>query len=309
MSTSPPLPPPCTCCHATGAALRGSKWSALLQRDFYYFQCRECAYLWVEPFPGYAIYNEGYYNGRGVDPYVDYVTEYADYRRTDRALEFADFWRLANRHFLPNPGATTVRWLDYGCGAGGFLKFLRDQQALTIKGKRLPLELHGHDIGEFAKRLKTTDGFAIHSLEDLSAPGAGGFDIISCVEVVEHVRDVQAVFATLARLLRPGGLLLLTTGNLTSPAARLAGLNYRYLLPEIHISLLNPDCLRRLYRQHGLEPLPVRYDGAVQFKVVKSLQRPRQRRLARFFLRWPLVTRLIDAFYGVSAMPCAIKPR
>ncbi len=299
-------PSACPCCAAPQPEHRGSKWSTLLRREFHYHRCRVCAYLWVEPFPGYDIYNEEYYQGRGPDPYVDYAREYADYRRTDRRLEFADIWRLARRHHRPGPTAGAVRWLDYGCGAGGLLKFLRDQPGFTQGSRTLPLEIHGHDIGNYAERLKQVDRFSILSAAEL-AGATGSFDIISCIEVVEHVREVHEVFASLARLLKPGGLLLLTTGNLTSTAARMAGLDYRYLLPEFHISLFNPDCLARLYRQHGLQPLRVRYRGAVQFKVIKSLPQPGLKRLARLGLRLPLVTRAIDRFYGVSAMPCAVK--
>ncbi|MEI6107589.1 MAG: class I SAM-dependent methyltransferase [Opitutae bacterium] len=304
----PTAPSACPCCASPQPEHRGQKWSVLLRREFHYYRCPVCAYLWVEPFPGYEIYNEDYYQGRGPDPYVDYASEYADYRRTDRLLEFTDLWRLAQAHFQPAPTATAVRWLDFGCGAGGLLKFLRDQPAFTRGSRPLPVEIHGHDIGTYADRLQQVDRFSILSREELAA-ATGTFDVISCIEVVEHVREVHEVFATLARLLRPGGLLLLTTGNLTSPAARMAGLNYRYLLPEFHISLLNPDCLNRLYRQNGLQPLPVRYDGAVQFKVIKSLPQPGLKRLARFGLNLPQVTRAIDKFYGVSAMPCATKLR
>jgi hypothetical protein len=47
----------------------------------------------------------------------------------------------------------------------------------------------------------------------------------------------------------------------------------------------------------------------VQFKVLKTLRHRRAlRALARLALRFPPVVRSIDARYGVSAMPCAVKP-
>lgn len=95
----------------------------------------------------------------------------------------------------------------------------------------------------------------------------------------------------LPRLLRPGGLLLLTIGNLTLIAAQMAGLNYRYLLPDFHISLLNLGCMNRLYRQNGLQSLPVRYAGAVPFNVIKSLPHFALKQLARLALRFSGVTR------------------
>ncbi len=112
-----------------------------------------------------------------------------------------------------------------------------------------------------------------------------------------------------ARLLKPGGLLLLTTGNLASPVARREGISYRYCAPEIHVSLFNPRALSRLYQRVGLVPHAVRYHGAVKFKVLKTLRhRPALRALARIVLWFPPVVRFIDARYGVSAMPCAVKP-
>jgi hypothetical protein len=52
----------------------------------------------------------------------------------------------------------------------------------------------------------------------------------------------------------------------------------------------------------------VRYDGVVQFKIVKSVVQPALKRLARPLARLRPVMRLADTLYGVSAMPCARRP-
>jgi SAM-dependent methyltransferase len=130
------------------------------------------------------------------------------------------------------------------------------------------------------------------------------------IEVIEHLPAPLEPMQLVSRLLKPGGLLLLTTGNLESPIARRQGIRYRYCAPEIHVSLFNPRCLAQLYRRVGLEPWPVRYHGTVQFKVVKSLRHRRAlRAIASAALRLPPFVRAIDALYGVSAMPCALKPQ
>jgi SAM-dependent methyltransferase len=156
--------------------------------------------------------------------------------------------------------------------------------------------------------LKRNDGFRILDLDELSREPDGGYDIISMIEVIEHLPDPAAAIRLIARLLRPGGLLLLTTGNLDNPVARRHGIHYRYCAPEIHVSLFNPRCLARLYRSVGLEPVHVRYHGAVKFKVVKSLRHRRVlRAAARLLLLFPPAVRAVDWLYGVSAMPCAVK--
>lgn len=305
--------PSCRACGAGPITLRGRKQGTFLRREFDFHACAACGFMQVEPFSGFAIYDDAYYRGAGPDPYVDYAAEYTDWRRTDRGLEFADLARIAEDFFSPSPplplspssAAAPLRLLDFGCGAGGFLKFLRERG--TLAGR--PLDLTGHDVGSYADMLRERDGFRILDLDALAREPDARYDIISLVEVIEHLPAPLEPMQLVARLLKPGGLLLLTTGNLDSPAARRAGLGYRYCAPEIHVSLFNPRALSALYRRVGLEPQAVRYHGAVQFKVVKTLRhRPALRALARAALQLPPVVRAIDARYGVSAMPCAVKP-
>ena len=305
----------CRVCGSSDVVLRGRKPGKFIPREFEFFQCRACGFMAVEPFSGFEIYNDEYYRGHGPDPYVDYETEYRDWRASDRGLEFDDMARLAAAHVASSPsplpappGALRppLRWLDFGCGAGGFLKYLRERGEFHDR----KLELTGHDVGSYADLLATQDGFRIFDWAQLHAEPAARFDVISMIEVIEHVPQPLEPLALAARLLAPGGLLLLTTGNLDSPVARRQGIHYRYCAPEIHVSLFNPRCLAQLYRRVGLEPQFVRYRGAVKFKVVKSLRHRRAlRAVAAAALSLPLAIRAVDALYGISAMPCAVKPR
>ncbi len=306
----------CRACGSPHVILRGRKTGEFIRREFAFYQCRDCELTFVEPFSGFEIYNDAYYRGHGPDPYVDYETEYRDWRRSDRGLEFDDMIRIAEERprlsrgpVVPSSGgqvaaASPLRWLDFGCGSGAFLKYLRERG--TLHGR--PLEITGHDVGSYADLLRTKDGFRILDLDGLSREPPAGYDIISMIEVIEHLPSPLEPLALVARLLKPGGLLLLTTGNLDSPVARRQGIHYRYCAPEIHVSLFNPRCLAQLYRRVGLEPCHVRYQGAVKFKVVKSLRHQRaMRALASVALTLPPVVRAVDALYGVSAMPCAVK--
>ena len=294
---------------------RGHKRGKFIERDFEYLDCAACGYLFVEPFAGYEIYNDDYYRGLGPDPYVDYASEYAHHRGTDRVLEFDDLARLATQYFESNFSAkepantcAPITWLDFGCGAGGLLKYLSDCKSLPVAGQTRPLEITGHDVGSYADLLRTNDGFRILNLTELQTLPDAQFDVISLVEVIEHIEYPAPVISLISRLLRPGGLLILTTGNNDCPVARRDGLSYRYHLPEIHVGTFNPRCLAWLYQQHGLSPYLVRYRGVVHFKVLKSLLNSGRRHVARLALRFPPLARLIDHAYGVSAMPCAVKP-
>ena len=139
---------------------------------------------------------------------MNYHEEYSNYRSTPRRFEFAGLVRFAQEH-LKNRSATgrfeqdSVTWLDFGCGAGGLLKYLRDLGELACGGVHVPLHPVGHDVGSYSERLKNDDDFEILSWDQLDKDCMARFDIISCIEVIEHIPYPRTVIELLARSLKP----------------------------------------------------------------------------------------------------------
>jgi 2-polyprenyl-6-hydroxyphenyl methylase/3-demethylubiquinone-9 3-methyltransferase len=102
--------------------------------------------------------------------------------------------------------------LDVGCGAGLMAEPLSRMGAATSAIDAAPENI------EAAKAHAEAGGLAIDyqciAVEDLAATGAQ-FDLITCLEVVEHVAGRDAFFAALASLLKPGGLAVFSTPNRT----------------------------------------------------------------------------------------------
>lgn len=139
--------------------------------------------------------------------------------------------REIERHFTLAPGGTRpligLSMLDVGCG-GGLIAEPLARLGATVTG----IDPAEESIG-VARAHAGTQGLAIDyraaRVEDLAAAG-DQFDVVTCLEVVEHVPDVAAFLATCARLVRPGGLMVLSTINRTMKAYALAIVGAEYIL-------------------------------------------------------------------------------
>jgi 2-polyprenyl-6-hydroxyphenyl methylase/3-demethylubiquinone-9 3-methyltransferase len=108
--------------------------------------------------------------------------------------------------------------LDLGC-AGGFMAEAMARRGASVTGidpAAAAIDAARHHARKAGLRI----GYDVGQGEALPYQ-ASGFDAVVCVDVLEHVADLNAVLAQVARVLRPGGLFLYDTIN-RNPLARLA---------------------------------------------------------------------------------------
>jgi len=119
--------------------------------------------------------------------------------------------------------------LDVGCG-GGLLSESLAQLGAQVTGIDMapgPLavaRLHQQKSGlESIRYLEST-------AESLAEAEPGAFDVVTCMEVIEHVPDPASLIAACATLLRPGGQIFFSTLNRTPQAFLLAIVGAEYVL-------------------------------------------------------------------------------
>ena len=156
--------------------------------------------------------------------------------------EYFQFYRKLEQLIELNQTGKAI--LDVGCGDGNFLS--------TLSSKWLKLGIEPSASGAALSRKKNLD-VTVGTLESPKEPYQ--VDLVSALDVIEHVVDPHKFIESIKRHLKPNGLVLLLTGDSNSYSARVAGPQWSYLRWCGHISVFSASGLKELLKSHGFEIL------------------------------------------------------
>ncbi len=149
-------------------------------------------------------------------------------------------------------GAARPRLLDAGCGPGFFVRAAREAgfDAAGVEVSQYAVDFARRELGADVRQ-------GTVSANDLPP---GPFDVVTLWDVIEHLPDPLAALRAATRVLRPGGLIVLSTGDYASLAARLSGSHWHlFNLPE-HLWFFTPASLRQLLDRAGLTAVDCCYE-------------------------------------------------
>lgn len=194
----------------------------------------------------------------------------ADTAELNKFSELAHKWWDKTSEFKPlheiNPLRLTYiddavslkgkRVLDVGCGGGILSESMAEKGAIVT----------GIDLGE--KALKVAQ---LHSLESgvevdyryisaeaLAVEEAGKYDVVTCLEMLEHVPDPASIISACAKLVKPGGHIFFSTINRNPKAYLFAVLGAEYILNMLpkgthdYAKFIKPSELARFARESDL---------------------------------------------------------
>ena len=268
------------------------KWS---RKYFTLLRCKVCFYAYLaDPLICYnQIYNEDYYSGFGADPLVNYLHELENPRDSVRRFE----WDGIIKILLDLVGSeNSKRWLDYGCGNG----------CLVREGISRGWNTIGYDEG-WITNMAQSRGIPILNKNELDNL-ENQFDIITAIEVFEHLVDPVSELKKIRKLIKKGGVLFFTTGNARPYHNNL--LNWSYAsIPEVHVGFFEPKTIATALEKAGFKPywpgyLPG-YSNIIKFKILKVMRYKHEPLWAKI-MPWHVLSRLVDAYYGVTRHPVGI---
>jgi SAM-dependent methyltransferase len=263
----------------------------VIDRQFVLCRCRSCQFVFVSnPSVDFELlYSEDYYNGRGADTKLNYVGEVQHPTRTVRRYEWRGVMERV-RHLTPLPEGST--WLDYGCGTGGLVSYLRTEG----------MDARGFEQG-WCEGLLRKNGIPTIEQDDFDRYAAT-FDVVSAIEVIEHVTDPVAMLRTIRSLLKPGGLLFMTTGNAQPFHDRIT--KWRYVTPDVHISYFEPATLAAALEAAGFRPafpgFGPGWEDMIRFKLLLTLRR-KWSTPVEAVVPWQSLARVVDSRLKLSAQP------
>ena len=205
-----------------------------------------------------TLYEEGYYTGQA-------SFSYEDERNQEEANDMVWTARLRNiGKTNPPPGD----FLDVGCSFGGFV----------ASASRAGYRARGLDLSQFAVSEGKKHGRDLMcGAVEPSVFSPESFDVVTLIEVMEHLPDPALAARSLHSWLRPGGLAVIQTANFDGNQARKEGARYHYYLPGdlFYYSARN---LKQLLSDAGFRRFkiyrPVDFPLAAKIRKMKRQSQP-----------------------------------
>jgi SAM-dependent methyltransferase len=264
----------CNLCETQVAADQRPRW---LKDGYEIFQCRTCGLLFRGALPTpedlRAIYDRSYFrrdDGADADGYSDYLSDGPEHRLTAAR-------RVARLNRAVQPG----RLLDVGSAAGFFMDEARTA-GWEVQGIDISPDMSGWGRDQLGLDIATG------LFQSADYPGSS-FDAVTMWDYIEHSIDPARDFAKAANVLRPGGTLMLSTGDAATLVARWSGRRWHLLTPRHHNFFFTVDTLKRYLRASGFEVTSISHPGgqySLRYIVYKLGTMAPRSRVLRMVSEW-----------------------
>jgi 2-polyprenyl-3-methyl-5-hydroxy-6-metoxy-1,4-benzoquinol methylase len=208
------------------------------EATYTFCRCGGCGVLYQHPRPPRATIGRYYPADDSYPPFRAAVAAEPPLRRFARRRSLLKRCALVQRHVAAGS------LLDVGCATGDFLIEMAQQPGWRAFG--------AEPSAAAARYAAAAGALVARGSLNTAAFAAGTFDAVTLWDVLEHVYEPRAALGEAVRLLRPGGILVISQPNTGSLDRRLFGDRWvGWELPR-HLYLFPPPLLRELATAYGL---------------------------------------------------------
>jgi 2-polyprenyl-3-methyl-5-hydroxy-6-metoxy-1,4-benzoquinol methylase len=248
----------CPYCASTGAGIRYDFNECAIVR------CHFCNLMWLHPTPSLdqlaEVYASEYFANKEflkgnkethIWGYTDYIAE-----RINKQYQYQKLVRNAKNMLLENNGAarnSKLSWLDVGCGLGYLLDVAFDE-GFAVSG----IEFNKSAV----EYIRSKYVYDVRHGDILKADFQKNFDVISAIDVIEHLHDPFGFIRKLRQTIEPNGLLIIGTMDSDSPISRLFGKRLEdFRRIREHLFFFSRKTLSAILESNGFEVLHIEYVG------------------------------------------------
>lgn len=219
--------------------------------------CNVCKARFLSPNPTIEqleqAYSDSYY-GEKEEKFEGFTEKILDYFRKKRS-------RLVAKH-TPNFGNI----LDIGCGNGRFLKYTLLYGDYNLYG----IEMPGHSADRASKIKEIT--LKVGALEQGDFED-NYFDTITLFHVFEHLQEPSKTLQIISRILKSGGICVMSFPNIDSFQAGLFKGKWLHLDPPRHLFYFTPKDFERIMKEYGFEVEKTTYISTEQnpYGMIQSI--------------------------------------
>lgn len=217
-----------------------------LKNDYKIYRCDACNLMFVHPQPSpdelLRIYDNSYFR-RG-NKYLRVNETESRSRNLDNDKRKIDVIKKYKE---------TGKILDIGCARGDFL-YLARQDGFDVTGV---------EVSTFcADYVKNKLGIDVYSGDLLSAQlPSSTYDVVTLWDVIEHLRNPLETLNEISRIIRPGGILCFSTGDIDSFYSRIMGRFWHLLTPPQHLFYFTPKSIRKMLYRCGFVVNQITHPG------------------------------------------------
>jgi SAM-dependent methyltransferase len=230
-------------------------FSTFHQYNLPIYTCKTCNLQTIHPKDHINLeemYSESYYTGK-----AEY--KYKDERKTEHYDSYVWDARIRNIKNFSKSG----NFLDVGSSFGGFLN----------RAKLLGFQVYGVEVSKYSSDYAIERGIDTFCGTFLNNPYPDDFfNVITLIEVIEHLENPRDVFQKLYNQLQKNGLLVIQTANFEGQQAKSSGSDYHYYLPG-HLYYYSKSILERILLKLGFSKTIMYY--GVDFPLISKLLKSR----------------------------------